>query len=145
MPRNPAVFKMLQLARLPRLLDMMYTPQEIEEELGVPRKTVIKAWIPYGAPFKKDATGHYWVNGVAFREWAKTRSRKAMIVARSNRGGNKKLPADKAYCLSCHAVVGFEPKRSKPLHRGANMLTGICPVCGKGVSKIASSKEQAND
>lgn len=142
MARESSIFKKIQVLRLPRLLDMMYKPSEIADELEVTFETVRKVYIPAGAPVVKDATGHLWINGVAFREWAKTRTRKALKIGSQNKDEKrKKLPENKAYCVSCRDIVDFSQISCTPMHRGANMLIGICPVCGKKVCKLVSSKK----
>jgi hypothetical protein len=117
-------FSQLVIVRAPGLLPMLYTPRELEQELGVPSRT-IRAWIKYGMPFQKDNEGHVWIDGVEFSHWVeKVRSSKAAV----------RLSDDEAFCLHCKKPVRLtNPSR---LRRGMLLLTqGKCPGCGRIINR----------
>jgi len=51
------------------LLDMMYTPRELSEEIGVSLQQVYRVYIPLGCPLTKNNRGHYLINGRDFKTW----------------------------------------------------------------------------
>ena len=52
-----------------KLLDMLYTPKELAEEIGINVRQVYKVYIPAGCPNERDDYRHIWINGRAFQEW----------------------------------------------------------------------------
>lgn len=135
--RRPAIFRGEKFNKLPRLLDMMYKPSELAEELGIAVDTIKRSYIPAGLPIVKDATGHIWVNGLAFRAWAEELSAKHKKPAR------EKQPENKAYCFTCKKNVDFTSPDIRPLNRFIEMLSASCPVCGRKVNKIRGLKKKA--
>ena len=119
--------------KLARLLDMMYKPSEIADELGVTLDTVRRSYIPAGLPVTKDSTGHTWIHGLTFAKWARE-----SIIARKKNKYEKKCPLDEAYCLSCKKRVKFpylNPPKIKPNNRFLEIMQAPCPICGKTVNK----------
>ena len=117
-------FSQLVIVRAPGLLPMLYTPRELEQELGVPSRT-IREWIKYGMPFEKDNEGHVWVNGAEFSVWVeKVRSSKATV----------QLSEDEAFCLHCKKPVRLTD--ASKIRRGKLLLTqGKCPSCGRTINR----------
>jgi len=112
-----------QKARLDSLLDMMYRPSELAEEIGFEVRQVYRVYVPAGCPHTRDTSKHLWINGKAFREWAKQVYRK------------RKLGADEAFCLTCKRAV----KVTDPAHheRGKlKYLTCVCPHCERRLARI---------
>jgi hypothetical protein len=62
---RPARISHAVIVKAPGLLPMLYSPSELEEELGVPART-IRDWLKSGLPHERDAGGHIWINGQAF-------------------------------------------------------------------------------
>jgi len=58
-----------QRMRLIKLLDMLYKPSELAEEVGFTRRQVYRVYIPSGCPHTRDEKRYIWINGKAFREW----------------------------------------------------------------------------
>jgi len=117
-------FSHLVIMRAPGLLPMLYTPRELEEELGIPSFT-LREWTKVGMPFQKDAQGHLWINGVEFAAWVEQ-------IRKDKK--RTKLAHDEAYCLHCKKPV----KLLNPLvsHRGKlNLVQGKCPICGTTVNR----------
>ena len=117
-------FPQLVIVRAPGLLPMLYTPRELEQELGIPSRT-IRYWITKGMPFQKDEQGFIWINGVEFAAWVeKVRTSRVRV----------RLARDEAYCLYCKQPV----KLLNPLasQRGKlNLVQGKCPVCGRTINR----------
>ncbi|HKJ37257.1 MAG TPA: hypothetical protein VJ972_00650, partial [Anaerolineales bacterium] len=59
------------IIKLSRLLDMMYKPSEIAEEIGVTQDTIHRSYLPAGLPHHRDEQGHVWIHGPAFVSWAR--------------------------------------------------------------------------
>ena len=107
-----------------RLLNMLYTPGEIAEELGVTRDHIYKVLIPAGLPHTKDSRRHLWIHGPALALWAKGFDKVPM-----------KLAKGEGYCLRCRKPVKVKNPLEKQSER-LTLLTGECPVCGHSVSRI---------
>lgn len=132
MPRKYIpTFKHAQIKKLARLLDMMYKPSELADEIGVNIDTVRRSYIPAGLPVEKDETNHTWIHGLTFAKWAREQ-----IATRKKK--RSKLKDDEVYCLSCKKVVsGFpaKPKKIIPVNRWLEMAQAACPICGTKVNK----------
>jgi len=53
-----------QMAHLPRLLWMYYSPSELADEIGCNVDTIYKSYIPAGCPHTRDERGRIWIKGV---------------------------------------------------------------------------------
>lgn len=112
-----------QRLRLSSLLDMMYRPSELAEEIGFEVRQVYRVYVPAGCPHERDQSNHIWINGKAFRTWALEAYRK------------RKLAADEAFCLTCKRPVKIvEPEYFE--RKGLKYLTYSCPNCGRKLAKI---------
>jgi len=58
-----------QRMRLIKLLDMLYKPSELAEEVGFERRQVYRVYIPSSCPHSRDEKRYIWINGKEFREW----------------------------------------------------------------------------
>jgi hypothetical protein len=125
--RQP-LLKHTHIVKLGRLLNMLYKPSEIAEEIGVTPDTVYRSYLPAGAPHTRDETGNVWIHGTAFAAWAKqTVARKA-----SKRAG---LPEGHAWCMKCNRPVEMTAPRVKAVNRYLELLQAVCPYCGKTVNR----------
>jgi hypothetical protein len=117
-------FHQIVIVRAPGLLPMLYTPRELEQELGIPSCT-LREWTKAGMPFQKDAQGHIWINGVEFAAWIEqVRTSRQRI----------RLACDEAYCLHCKKPVKLSNPRKS--NRGKLTLSqGICPSCGGPINR----------
>src|SRR5690606_23907052 len=88
------------IARLGRLLDMLYKPAEIANEIGVHVDTVYRSYLPAGLPHTRDRRGNIWIHGPAFRDWAHQ-------VARRRRTRCHPLAPDQAWCVVCKTPVAL--------------------------------------
>ena len=108
---------------LGRLLDMLYKPSELAEEVGFSRDQVYRVYLPLGCPHERDEWQHVWINGKAFREWYSEVYKKAVLAT------------NEAFCLRCRRPVPMEmpEKREKG---GVAYWQGKCPNCGCTVVRI---------
>lgn len=125
--RNPQL-KHCHIVKLGRLLNMMYKPGEIAEEIGVTQDTLYRSYLPAGLPHERDVEGNIWIHGPAFVAWAK------QTVAKK-REDRKGLPNGHAWCLKCNQPVLIKDPTSRIVNRYLELLQGRCPVCGKKVNR----------
>ena len=114
------------------LLNMMYSPRELAEEIGFNKNQVYRVYLPAGCPHTKNSIGRILIHGISFRLWFEETY--------------KKTPIEKgqAWCVSCKKVVMVSnPKRFEKGRLSYNLFT--CPICGKAVSKIVDAKRKKND
>jgi hypothetical protein len=112
------------IVRSAALLNMLYSPNELADELKVPART-IRERITKGLPYQRDRRGHLWVNGREFLKWVQT--------TRSVRP-RCPLGSDEAFCLRCRRRV----KLVNPIMSDRvtpPLLTGTCPHCGTTVNR----------
>lgn len=127
MPRQP-LLKHQHIVKLTRLLDMLYKPGEIAEEIGVSPDTVYRSYLPAGLPHLRDANGHIWIHGPAFIAWA----RQTITKKKNKRAG---LPLDHAWCMKCDQPVALNSPKIKAVNRYLELLQAKCPNCGKTVNR----------
>ena len=117
--------------RAARLMDMLYKPSEIAEELKIKKRAIYDVLIPLGLPHRRDEKGRIWLHGPAVREWLET----------ATRGPKYKLATDEMFCLRCFAPRAFD-KASLTKSGKFVMAQATCPECGaqmyKGVGKRAA-------
>jgi hypothetical protein len=125
--RTP-LLKHKQIVHLGRLLDMLYKPTELAEEIGVIPDTIYRSYIPAGLPVHRDARGRLWINGLAFIDWA----RDTIAQRKSKRKG---LPEGQAWCLKCRGPVPLLNPIIKPVNRSLELMQATCPACGATVNR----------
>ena len=125
--RQP-LLKHQHIVKLGRLLDMLYKPSELAEEIGVIADTIYRSYLPAGLPHTRDAQGNIWIHGPAFVAWA----RETISQKKSKRAG---LPADHAWCMKCNQPVALINPKIKAVNRYLEMLQAPCPTCGKTVNR----------
>jgi hypothetical protein len=113
------------IVRAPGLLPMLYTLSELEEELGVPART-LHDWLARGMPHKRDARCRIWIDGSQLVAWVET-----VRVVRSKRS---KLNPDEAYCFRCHKPAKLVVSSMQPQGKQA-LLQGTCPECGTTIHR----------
>ncbi len=120
-----------QRVKMARLLDMLYTPQELAAEVGFSQRQVYRVYMHLGLPHERDSQRHLWINGKQFREWYET------TFPRMS------LSADEGFCLTCKKPVKLNnPTQEK---RGAlSYWVFNCSKCGRKLARIISKdKRQA--
>lgn len=119
-------FRRSHLIRLGRLLDMLYRPAEIADEIGCHVDTVYRSYLPTGCPHARDETGHIWINGRSFAEW---------VQQLTSRKGNS-LDEGQAFCFKCNRAVRMTGDlKVSQTNRHLELVTGICPDCGTKVNR----------
>ena len=76
-----------QRLRLKTLLNMMYKPSELAEEIGFNQNQVYMVYIPAGCPHERDEKGHIWINGKLFARCISTTSSLVTLEARCKGNG----------------------------------------------------------
>jgi hypothetical protein len=117
-----------QRNRVKGLLDMMYSPRELAEEIGINVDKVYMVYLPGGCPHERDNKRHIWINGKVFRSWFEEVYRKRPLVK------------GETFCLTCKKavpLVGSERKNSG----GLIYDLSSCPNCGRKLTRIVDQKK----
>jgi len=131
---NPKLTK-TKVQKVRRLLDMMYKPVEIAEELEITVDTIHRSYLPSGAPCEKDSKGHIWIHGVSFANWAR-----AYLSARALAAGDR-MKDSEVWCCRCNkVVVPSDIHTSRPNGHGVANRHGKCPVCGGKVNRFLKAE-----
>lgn len=121
-----------QRNRLAKLLDMMYRPSELAEEVGFEVRQVYRVYIPLGLMHERDSRRHIWINGKVFRDWAKNLYKK------------RTLAKNEAFCLTCKKAV----KMKNPIRKSHSLIDYFecdCPNCNRKIVCIIHNKRKKND
>lgn len=102
---------------------MLYTTQELADELGINPRLIRETHIRLGCPHQRNAQNHIMINGSTFRDWylctyAKTR-----------------LAEDEAFCMTCGRGVRLVSPTRKAFD-GLVYITDVCPGCGRVLARI---------
>ena len=109
--------------RLKRLMDMMYKPSELANEIGITVNQVYRVYLTMGCPHEMDSLNHYWINGKSFVEWYEKTYQKLT------------LKDGEAYCKTCNKAVLMVNSETKQTGDTVYQL-GYCPVCNRKISRI---------
>jgi len=118
------------IIHLARLLDMLYKPAELAEEINVNVDTIYRCYLPAGMPYFQDENGHYWIHGPAFVSWA----RQTISLKKSKR---QPLAENQAWCLKCDQPVEILHPRKVYQNRYIQILQAACPRCGGKINRAA--------
>lgn len=118
-----------QVIRLSRLLHMKYRPSEIAEILDISVETVYRQHLASGCPHERDETGHIWIIGSTFRDWAED------VIAKRKQGGPAPMDDDQAWCMSCGRRVRIIQPEALPINKNLECFQGQCPDCGEAISR----------
>jgi hypothetical protein len=125
-------FEKAQTDRFRRLLDMLYKPSELSEELGVELRAVY-AYLQAGCPFSRDEHNRIWINGAEFRAWAD----RLLMEKRPKKQSRPRLAPDEAYCVRCKQIVPVGAfQLVTQVNSGVAMVAGPCPICQKPVFRL---------
>lgn len=117
----------IQRNRLKSLFDMMYSPRELAEEIGINTDQLYGVYLPLGCPEERNDKNHILINGKAFADWY------------INAYTKIKLKQDETFCKTCKKGVKIsQPKKKKK--GGLSYTLSICPVCGRNLTKITAYK-----
>jgi hypothetical protein len=113
----------IQRNRLKSLFDMMYSPRELAEEIGIQIDQVYGVYMPLGCPEERDEKNHILINGKLFADWY------LKVYAKI------KLKQDETFCKTCKKGVKiYQPKQKKK--GDLSYILSVCPVCGRNLTKI---------
>jgi len=112
-----------QRNRLKRLFDMMYTPAELAEEIGIDKNQIYRVYLPLGCPHERDERRHYWINGKEFLDWYRETYKSIS------------LGAGEAYCRTCNKAVKMV---SAEEHKKDDLVysLGNCANCNRKLVRI---------
>ena len=132
--RTPQL-KHQHIIKLTRLLDMMYKPSEIAEEIGVTTDTIYRSYLPAGLPHVRDREGNIWIHGPTFVAWA----RETISKKKSERAG---LPEDHAWCMKCNQAVALIDPKIKTVNRYLELLQARCHQCGVLINRARARRKE---
>lgn len=121
-----------QRNRLAKLLNMMYRPSELAEEVGFEVRQVYRVYIPLGLKHERDSRRHIWINGIVFKNWVKDIYKK------------RTLSPNEAFCLTCKKAVVMR----NPIKKSHNLITYYecaCPNCDRKLARIIRNGRKKND
>ncbi len=121
-----------QKNKLKSLFDMMYSPRELANEIGVHIDQIYAVYIPLGCPHERDKQKHISINGKVFADWY------------SNLYTKTKLAQDEAFCLTCKKGVKIINPTTKTKDDLTYLLSN-CPNCGRVLPKIIEKKRRDDD
>ncbi len=58
-----------QRNKLKGLLNMMYSPRELAEEIGIDKNQIYRVYLPLNCPHERDQQGRILIHGITFRDW----------------------------------------------------------------------------
>ena len=112
--------------RVTKLMNMLYTPDELAEELKISVNQVSQVYVLAGCPCERDTKQDIWINGELFWEWYEA------TYPRDSLGENK------AFCVSCNKPVDINnPMQEKK--KCFSYWVCICPKCGRKLARIISA------
>lgn len=117
-----------QIIRLGRILDMMYKPAEIAEEIDVTVDTIYRSWLPAGLPHKRHPDGSLWIHGPALVAWARE-------TIAQHKKPQTALPDDHGWCLKCNQAVPMAAAIPIYTNRYIEILQTACPLCKTPVNR----------
>lgn len=126
-------FERKHMIRLVRLMDMMYRPGEIAEEIGMTTDTIYRNYLPGGCPFERDKTGNIWIHGTSFAAWVKSVTVKKEINS---------LADGQAWCLRCRKAVALTRPRERFRGRYVAIYQGKCEVCGARINRAYAASAE---
>jgi hypothetical protein len=126
MPR--AQLNRISIIHLGRILNMLYRPSELAEELSISVETIYRSYIPAGMPHSKDDKGDIWINGKQFITWAHQ-------TITQNKSRRQPLPNNMAWCLHCNKPVELINPIIVYQNRYLQLLQSTCPHCGTKINR----------
>jgi len=116
------------IIKLGRLLNMLYKPSELAEELGLAQEIIYRSYIPAGLPHFRDASNHIWIHGPAFVAWARARFMK-------KKSSTVELPDGHAWCMKCNQARPMTEPSIVYANRYVEILQSICPICNVRINR----------
>lgn len=116
--------------RFGHLLDMLYTPAELAQEVGIDKRLVYGKLLPAGLPSQKDNSGRIWIHGKTAAAWVKALPKKVHV----------KLAPGEGYCRKCKKAVPMADPREEVKNR-IRYLIGVCGTCGRRMFRITGKAQ----
>ncbi len=121
-----------QRNKLKALFDMLYSPRQLADELGIQVDQIYAVYIPLECPQERDAKKHILINGKEFANW--------YIKVYSK----LRLKQDETFCKTCkQGVKIYQPKTQDK--NGLVYILSVCPNCGRNLTKIIENNRRGND
>lgn len=117
-----------QRLRLQNLLDMLYTPSELAEELEIKKRQFYRVYIPLGCPVVRQGA-RIFIHGFTFAEWYFSTYPKIS------------MQANEGYCLTCKKPVSMLDHKVKQTGRLSYYVFN-CPICGRKISRIVKNEKK---
>lgn len=125
--------KQAERMRAGGLLDMMYSPEDLEWETGIEARRVREVLLRIGIPHVRDSAGRLWIRGGEFAAWVKVFDKQKKVP----------LAEGEAYCLRCNQPRPMlNPQRVKGY--AAVLLQDKCPVCGATINRAVRVSEKSH-
>lgn len=121
-----------QRNRLKSLFDMLYSPRELADEIGINKDQIYMVYIPFGCPHERDERNHIFINGIEFADWYSKVYKK--IHLRPN----------ETFCKTCKKPVKFY-KQKKTSKGQIIYILSKCPNCGRKLTRIIENSRGVND
>jgi uncharacterized protein with PIN domain len=115
-----------QIIRLGRILDMMYRPADIADELQVSVETIYRSWLPAGLPHEQDEQQNIWIHGPALVAWVRA------ISSSRHKGG---MADGFGWCMKCNQPVKMNSPKIIHQSRYTEILQSVCPHCKTPVNR----------
>ena len=123
-PTRQPLLGRAQVIKLSRLIFMPYRPAEIAKLLDVHVDTVRRSYLASGCPFTRDSTGHIWIVGTEFREWALD------VLAKRKRKRPVPMEDNQTYCFKCKKRVKIVNPTIEVSSHYLERVVSNCPICG---------------
>ncbi|MCE9644457.1 MAG: hypothetical protein K8S20_00545 [Chloroflexi bacterium] len=121
-----------QRNKLKSLFNMMYSPKELSDEIGIKIDQIYTVYVPLGCPQKRDERNHLLINGKEFSKWY------SEVYVKIH------LMPNETFCKTCKKGVAIQNPKEKKKGNLVYILS-TCPNCGRGLTKILSAKRGEND
>lgn len=125
-------FLRVHLIRLSRLMDMLYKPSEIADEIGVTTETVYRSYLTGGCPFERDKQENIWIHGTSFAAWVRS------VVAKNELN---RLADGQAWCLRCRRAVTMTRPRERFRGRYVVIYQGRCEACDAKINRAYAASQ----
>jgi len=122
----------MQRNRLKGLFDMLYSPRELADEIGINKDQIYIVYIPFGCSHERDDRNHILINGKEFADWYSRVYKKI------------RLRQNETFCKTCQKPVKFfKPKKTS---KGQLIyILSRCPNCGRKLTRIIENSRVVND
>ena len=122
------------IIRLGRILNMMYRPSDLADDLAVSVGTIYRSWLPAGLPHERDENQNVWIHGPALVAWVRE------ISSSRQQGG--RMADGLAWCMKCNQAVKMNAPQIVHQNRYIEILQSACPQCGTLVNRARKRSEQ---